>query len=207
MTPRKTPKFVAYLRVSTDKQGRSGPGMEAQREAVDTHIAATGGNLVSVFIEVESGKKGSDERPKLAAALHMAKVTGSKLLIAKLDRLSRNVAFIAKLQESRVQFVCADMPDATELTVHILAAIAQHERSMISSRTKAALQPAKARGAKLSRQSEWQCCFGARGKGQQSSRQSGQGEGQYPCCRNRADRGRYPGRGDHNVQGDRAGIE
>jgi DNA invertase Pin-like site-specific DNA recombinase len=98
-------------------------------------------------VEIESGKR--DERPQLAAALHRAKVTGAKLLIAKLDRLSRNVAFIARLQESGVQFVCADMPEANELTVHLLAAIAQHERKLISERTKAALAAAKRKGTKL----------------------------------------------------------
>ena len=141
----KAPKFVAYLRVSTDKQGRSGLGLDAQRQAIADFLA--GGKLVAEFVEVESGKR--DERPQLAAALHRAKVTGAKLLIAKLDRLSRNMAFIARLQESGAQFVCADMPEANELTVHLLAAIAQHERKLISERTKAALAAAKRRGTKL----------------------------------------------------------
>jgi DNA invertase Pin-like site-specific DNA recombinase len=141
----KAPKFVAYLRVSTDKQGRSGLGLDAQRQAIADFLA--GGKLVAEFVEIESGKR--DERPQLAAALHRAKVTGAKLLIAKLDRLSRNVAFIARLQESGVQFVCADMPEANELTVHLLAAIAQHERKLISERTKAALAAAKRKGTRL----------------------------------------------------------
>lgn len=147
MTPAKTPKFVAYVRVSTDKQGRSGLGLDAQRQTIADYLASVGGKQVAEFREIESGKH--DDRPKLAEALHMAKVTGSKLLIAKLDRLSRNVGFIARLQESRVKFVCADMPEANELTVHLLAAIAQHERKLISERTKAALQAAKRRGKKL----------------------------------------------------------
>ena len=141
----KTLKFVAYLRVSTEKQGRSGLGLEAQRQAIADFLA--GGKLVAEFVEIESGKR--DERPALAKALHRAKVTGAKLLIAKLDRLSRNVAFIAALQESGVKFVCADMPEANELTVHLLAAMAQHERKMISERTRAALAAAKRRGTKL----------------------------------------------------------
>jgi DNA invertase Pin-like site-specific DNA recombinase len=141
----KTSKYVAYLRVSTDKQGRSGLGLDAQRQAIADFLA--GSKPIAEFVEIESGKR--DERSKLAAALHRAKVTGAKLLIAKLDRLSRNVAFIARLQESKVGFVCADMPEANELTVHLLAAIAQHERQAISARTKAALAAAKRRGKKL----------------------------------------------------------
>lgn len=140
-------KFVAYLRVSTDKQGRSGLGLDAQRQAIADFIA--GGSLIAEYVEIESGKKDKDKRPQLAAALHRAKVTGAKLIIAKLDRLSRNVAFITALQESRVRFVCADMPDATELTIHIMAAIAQHERQAISERTRIALAAARRRGKKL----------------------------------------------------------
>ncbi|WP_423414850.1 recombinase family protein [Hyphomicrobium sp. B1] len=148
MNAGKAPKFVSYLRVSTTKQGRSGLGLDAQREAVANYLAGlSSAKLIAEYVEVESGK--TNERPKLAAALHMAKVTGAKLIIAKLDRLSRNVAFIAALQDSHVSFVCADMPEATELTIHILAAVAQHERKMISTRTKAALQVAKRRGKKL----------------------------------------------------------
>lgn len=138
-------KFVAYYRVSTQKQGRSGLGLDAQRQAIADFLA--GGKLIAEFVEIESGKR--DQRPQLAAALHRAKVTGAKLLIAKLDRLSRNVAFIATLQESGVKFVCADMPEANELTVHLFAAIAQHERKLISERTKVALAAAKRRGTKL----------------------------------------------------------
>lgn len=138
-------KYVAYLRVSTDKQGRSGLGLEAQRQAIAEFCG--GHPPIAEFVEIESGKR--DARPKLEAALHRAKVTGAKLLIAKLDRLSRNVAFIARLQDSGVKFVCADMPEANELTVHLFAAIAQHERKAISARTKAALAAAKRRGQKL----------------------------------------------------------
>jgi hypothetical protein len=129
-------KFVSYLRVSTDKQDRSGLGEAAQRQAVKDFINGDA-ELVAEFVEVETGKR--DDRPKLAEAMHRAKVTGAKLVIAKLDRLSRNVAFIAKLQDAGVPFVCCDMPEATEFTIHILAAVAQHERKAISARTKAAL--------------------------------------------------------------------
>ena len=145
MTPARAPKYVAYLRVSTDKQGRSGLGLEAQRQAIAEFCG--GHPPIAEFVEIESGKR--DARPKLEAALHRAKVTGAKLLIAKLDRLSRNVAFIARLQDSGVKFVCADMPEANELTVHLFAAIAQYERKAISARTKAALAAAKRRGQKL----------------------------------------------------------
>lgn len=141
----KAPKFVAYLRVSTERQGRSGLGLDAQRQAIADFC--DGQQPIAEFVEIESGKR--DERPQLAKALHRAKVTGAKLLIAKLDRLSRNVGFIAALQDSGVKFVCADMPEANELTVHLFAAIAQHERKTISQRTKVALAAAKRRGQKL----------------------------------------------------------
>jgi DNA invertase Pin-like site-specific DNA recombinase len=121
--------------------------LEAQRETIAAYLRSMGGEAIAEFVEVESGKLNT--RPQLAAAMHRAKVTGAKLLIAKLDRLSRNVTFIAALQESGVKFVCADMPEANELTVHLLAAMAQHERKMISERTKAALAAAKRKGTKL----------------------------------------------------------
>jgi DNA invertase Pin-like site-specific DNA recombinase len=141
----KTRKFVSYCRVSTAKQGRSGLGLEAQRAAIAEFLA--GGKLVAEYVEIETGK--NDDRPELRKALHRAKVTGATLVIAKLDRLSRNLRFIAELQESKVKFVCADMPDANELTIHIFASLAQHERKVISKRTKDALQAAKARGTVL----------------------------------------------------------
>lgn len=137
-------KFVAYYRVSTDKQGRSGLGLEAQKEAVRSYLDGGKWKLIAEYTEVESGK--NNERPKLQEALHRAKVTGATLVIAKLDRLSRNVAFIVNLKESGVKFVCADMPDANELTVHLFAAIAQHERKIISERTKNAMAAAKRKG-------------------------------------------------------------
>jgi DNA invertase Pin-like site-specific DNA recombinase len=142
-----TGKFVSYARVSTERQGRSGLGLEAQRKAVSDHLNGGNWELIAEFVEVESGKR--NDRPKLAEALHRAKVTGATLVIAKLDRLSRNVAFIAALMDSGVEFVACDMPMANRLTVHILAAVAEHEREMISQRTKAALAAVKARGKKL----------------------------------------------------------
>jgi DNA invertase Pin-like site-specific DNA recombinase len=142
-----TGKFVAYLRVSTDKQGHSGLGIEAQRKAVNDYLNGGSWELLAEYVEVESGKR--SDRPQLTAALAHAKATGATVVIAKLDRLARNVAFISNLMESGVEFVAADMPMANRLTVHVLAAVAEHEREMISQRTKAALAAAKARGTKL----------------------------------------------------------
>ena len=130
-----TRRFISYLRVSTDKQGRSGLGLEAQREAVARYL--NGDKLVAEFTEIESGKR--DDRPELAKALAACKLYGAKLVIAKLDRLARNVAFIANLMNSGVEFLAVDFPQANRLTIHILAAVAEHEREMISQRTKAAL--------------------------------------------------------------------
>lgn len=141
-------RAVAYYRVSTAAQGRSGLGLEAQRAAVESLCSSRGWDLIAPpFTEVESGKR--NDRPELAKALHRAKVTGATLVVAKLDRLSRNVAFLAALQESGVKFIAADMPEANELTVHIMAAVAQAERQAISKRTREALQAAKARGQRL----------------------------------------------------------
>jgi len=140
-------KFVAYFRVSTDKQGRSGLGFEAQRHAVDQFLNGGRWSLIGEFTEVESGKR--NKRPELEKALAVCKRQKAKLVIAKLDRLSRNLAFIATLMDSGVEFVAVDNPHANKLTVHILAAVAQHEREMIAQRTKDALQAAKARGVVL----------------------------------------------------------
>jgi DNA invertase Pin-like site-specific DNA recombinase len=138
------PLFVAYYRVSTQMQGRSGLGLEAQRTAVERYCGA---KPIAEYTDIESGAK--DNRPQLQAALAYAKLTGSTLVVAKLDRLSRNVAFLATLQDSGTKFVCADMSEANELTIHVIAAVAQAERKMISTRVKEALQAAKARGRKL----------------------------------------------------------
>jgi DNA invertase Pin-like site-specific DNA recombinase len=140
-------KFVAYFRVSTDKQGKSGLGLEAQREAVLAYLNGGRWALVQEFVEVESGKR--NDRPQLTAALAACKKHKAKLVIAKLDRLSRNLAFIAALMDSGVEFIAVDNPHANKLTVHILAAVAQHERELIAQRTRDALQAAKARGKKL----------------------------------------------------------
>lgn len=140
-------KVVAYYRVSTSSQGRSGLGLEAQRAAVAQYCKGRECKLLGEFTEIESGK--NNDRPELAKAMHLAKVTGATLVVAKLDRLSRNVAFLAVLQESGARFVAADMPEANELTIHIMAAVAQAERQAISRRTKDALAAAKARGTKL----------------------------------------------------------
>lgn len=140
-------KFVAYYRVSTDRQGRSGLGLDAQRKAVVDYLNGGNWQLVAEFVEVESGKR--NDRAELARALAACRVHGATLIIAKLDRLARNVAFVSSLMDSGVEFVAVDFPQANRLTVHILAAVAEHEREMISARTKAALQAAKARGKKL----------------------------------------------------------
>lgn len=140
-------QIIAYLRVSTARQGASGLGLEAQRAAVQSYARSGGHGIVSEYVEVESGRKA--DRPQLAAALSACRLHRATLVIAKLDRLSRNVAFIANLMEGGVEFVACDMPHANRLTLHLLAAIAEHEREMISQRTKAALAAAKARGVKL----------------------------------------------------------
>src|SRR5215218_843679 len=140
-------KFVAYYRVSTEKQGRSGLGLEAQQEAVRSYLNGGDWQLMAEVVEVESGKK--NDRPRLAEALRLCRLHGAILVIAKLDRLARNVAFISNLMESGVEFRAVDFPQANRLTVHILAAVAEHEREMIATRTKAALAAAKARGKKL----------------------------------------------------------
>jgi DNA invertase Pin-like site-specific DNA recombinase len=140
-------RFVAYLRVSTAKQGASGLGLEAQREAITAYLNGGCWQLVGEHVEVESGKR--SDRPALTAALRQCKLTGARLIIARLDRLSRNVAFLANLMDSGVEFVAVDNPTASRFTLHVLAAVAEHEAAMISARTKAALAAAKARGVKL----------------------------------------------------------
>ncbi|HYI82134.1 MAG TPA: recombinase family protein [Acetobacteraceae bacterium] len=140
-------RFIAYFRVSTAAQGRSGLGLEAQREAVARHVAGAGGRIVAEFVEVESGKRA--DRPELARALAECRAHKAVLLIARLDRLARNVRFIAGLMESGVPFVACDMPNATPFMLHIHAAVAEEEGRAISARTKAALAAARARGVKL----------------------------------------------------------
>lgn len=139
--------FIAYYRVSTAKQGKSGLGLEAQREAVRAFLNGGSWTLPAEFTEVESGKR--NDRPELAKALQACRVYGARLVIAKLDRLSRDAHFLLGLEKAGVDFVAADMPMANRLTVGIMAMVADEERRMISARTKAALAAAKARGTKL----------------------------------------------------------
>jgi DNA invertase Pin-like site-specific DNA recombinase len=138
--------YTPYYRVSTQKQGVSGLGLEAQQAAVRAFVQDPA-QLLLEFVEIESGKK--NRRPQLLAAIAEARRVGSTLLIAKLDRLSRNASFILALRDSGVDFVCCDMPDANTLTVGLFAVLAQHERETISKRTKDALAAKKARGAQL----------------------------------------------------------
>ena len=159
-------RFIAYYRVSTQKQGVSGLGLEAQRAAVAIYVnssvqpqhmvsAEKVAGLLAEYTEIESGKSDAN-RPQLQQAMKRARLTGATLVIAKLDRLSRNASFLLNLRDSGVEFVCADMPHANRLTVGIMALVAEQEREAISARTKAALAASKARGTVLG---------GFRGKG------------------------------------------
>ena len=139
-------QFVTYYRVSTVKQGQSGLGLEAQRATAEGFVKGRG-IIVAEYVEIESGKK--DNRPKLRAAIEQANATGATLLIAKLDRLARNASFIFALRDAGVDFQACDLPEANTLTIGIFAVMAQHEREMISARTRAALQARKARGLTL----------------------------------------------------------
>ena len=141
-------RFVAYYRVSTQEQGHSGLGLEGQRKAVSDYLNGGNWTVLAEFTEVESGKRTSN-RPELARALEQCRMTGAKLVIAKIDRLSRDAAFLIGLEASGIDFVAADMPNANRLTVRLMAVIAQEEREMISARTRAALAAAKARGTRL----------------------------------------------------------
>ena len=140
-------RFIAYYRVSTERQGRSGLGLEAQKESVSRFLNGGAWELISEITEVESGNR--NDRPKLIEALSLCRIHNATLIIAKLDRLARNVAFIANLMEAGVEFTACDFPQANRLTIHVLAAVAEHEREMISKRTKEALAAAKARGSIL----------------------------------------------------------
>lgn len=142
-----TGRFIAYLRVSTDKQGRNGLGIEAQRASIEAYLNGGTWELLAEFVEVESGK--NNERPKLQEAINECRRTGSTLVIAKLDRLSRDPDFIGMMMKSRVDFVACDMPEANKFTIRIMAALAEKERELISERTTAALKAAKARGVTL----------------------------------------------------------
>lgn len=140
-------QIISYLRVSSQAQGRSGLGLEAQRETIENYRRSVNGSLLAEYVDIQSGKK--NERSGLSQAIEHARRTQSALVIAKLDRVSRRVSFIANLMESNISFVVAELPNADEFQLHIYAAIAQQERKLISERTKAALAQAKKRGVKL----------------------------------------------------------
>lgn len=142
-------KFIAYYRVSTDRQGKSGLGLEAQQQAVTDYLDRDGGRLIDSYTEIESGKR--NQRPQLTTALKACRKQKATLIIAKLDRLARNVHFISGLMESGVDFIATDNPHANRLMIHLLAAFAEHEREQISQRTKDALAAAKRRGVILGR--------------------------------------------------------
>ena len=143
-------KYVCYYRVSTREQEKSGYGLEAQRKTIKDYLNGNGWEIVAEYTEIESG--GNDHRPELQKALRDVRlIEGAKLIVSKLDRLSRDLGFITQLQKAGVPFVIAEMPDANELTINLLAAVAQHERKLISQRTKEALARAKERGVKLGR--------------------------------------------------------
>lgn len=140
-------QYVAYLRVSTQKQGYSGLGLEAQREIIEKYLRDK--KPIAEYIEVESGRKTDKGRPKLKEALEVCRKSGAKLIVAKLDRLARNVAFLSQLLESDVDIVFCDFPQANKMVLHILAAISQYEAELVATRTKQALAAKKARGATL----------------------------------------------------------
>jgi DNA invertase Pin-like site-specific DNA recombinase len=140
-------KFISYIRVSTAMQGRSGLGLEGQQKAILDYLNGGSWELIAEYVEVESGK--NDARVELQKAFNHCRMTGATLVIAKLDRLSRDSHFIGSIMKSGIEFIAVDMPAANKFTVHILAAVAEHEREMISQRTKTALQAAKARGTVL----------------------------------------------------------
>lgn len=140
-------KYVAYLRVSTQRQGFSGLGLEAQREIIHNYLRDT--KPIEEYVEVESGRKTDKGRPKLKEALSVCRNTGATLIVAKLDRLARNVSFLSNLLESDVEIVFCDFPQANKMVLHILAAISQYEAELIATRTKQALAAKKARGCKL----------------------------------------------------------
>jgi DNA invertase Pin-like site-specific DNA recombinase len=142
-------KFVAYYRVSTKQQGQSGLGLDAQRNAVRVYLAGLGADLIAEFTEIEHATRKGNGRPQLQSALAECRIHRATLVIAKLDRLARNVAFVSHLMESGCEFTACDFPQANRLTIHVLAAVAEHEAEMISARTKLALAAAKRKGRAL----------------------------------------------------------
>jgi DNA invertase Pin-like site-specific DNA recombinase len=162
---------VIYRRVSTREQGNSGLGLEAQQAATGAYAKQAGATIIGTYTEVETGT--TSERPELKRAIAHAKRSKATLIISKLDRLARNVAFTSALMESGVNFICCDNPTATKLTIHILAAMAEHEAEMISQRTKDALAAYKARGGKLGGQRQ-ECRNLSREARQRGSQRAGE---------------------------------
>lgn len=142
-------KYIAYYRVSTDKQGKSGLGLEAQQESIQRFIEQKKATLLEEFTEIESGTRKGNNRPQLHEALRVAKESKAVLVIAKLDRLARNVHFVSGLMESKVEFIALDLPEANRLTIHIMAAFAEHEAECISKRTREALAARRNKGLPL----------------------------------------------------------
>lgn len=157
-----TGKFVSYLRVSTAKQGVSGLGLEAQRETITQYLNGGQWELLREFQEIESGK--NSDRPELLKALTHCQLTGATLLVAKLDRLSRDIHFITSLEKAGIKFIVCDFPAANQFTLHIFAALAQYERELISQRTTAALGALKARGVKLGKKENMSTAQAAAGR-------------------------------------------
>jgi len=139
--------FVSYLRVSTQKQGQSGLGLEAQRKAVEDYLNGGDWKLIEEVVEVESGKK--NKRPKLTEAIELCKACGATLVVAKIDRLTRDAAFLLNLKDAGIDFIAADLPEANRLTIGIMALVAEQEREAIRKRAKEALAAAKVRGVQL----------------------------------------------------------
>ena len=162
-------KVVIYTRVSTQRQGRSGLGLEAQERTIAEYVERTGSKVVGSFKEVQSGKS-ADNRPQLQEALALCRLTGAKLLAAKLDRIGRSASFLLSLRDSGVDFIIADMPSANRFTVGIMACLAEYERQLISERTKAALKSAKDRGVVLGNPNGAAAFGDKRGQGAQEAR-------------------------------------
>ncbi len=158
-------RYVSYIRVSTKKQGASGLGLEAQQATIRTYVEAHDGTLAAEYREIESGRK--NDRPELARAMKQCRLTGATLLIAKLDRLSRNAVFLLQLQDAGVDFVACDLPGANRMTIGVMALVAEQEAKFISERTKAGLAAAKARGKKLG------CPLGAKAFGENCHGEAG----------------------------------
>ena len=197
-------RIIGYERVSTARQGASGLGLEAQRQAIEAYATQRGATLIARFTEVESGRNA--DRPELKQALHLAKVTGATLVIAKLDRLSRNAAFLLTLRDSGVRFSAVDLPEANDLTVGIMALVAQQEREAISRRTKEALAIARSRGVKLGNPNG-AAAFRRAGKGGAALREATRPQRRPARAGPGAGGGGHPGGWSREPAGDRGGAE